>query len=290
MLERRAPCKVNLLLNILGKRPDGFHDLETVLLPVPIWDRLELERTSTLSVQLTCTEPSLSTGSDNLVTRAASRFLDRVRPAEGVRIHLEKHIPMAAGLGGGSSDAAQTLLGLNELFGSPLSSEELSELSAALGSDVPFFLQPFPALGTGRGEKIQPLRPFPALAGRFLLLIHPGFGISTACAYQALANHPELIHGRPGCAASLIERLEAADLRAAGELFYNALEAPALAKFPILRLYQEFLKEHGATGALMSGSGSTTFAVFEIESAAQDALDKFSGLFGEPGWKRLVKL
>src|SRR5712692_11618776 len=139
-------------------------------------------------VQLTCSDPSLPTDAGNLVHRAATAFRQTAKVNEGIRIHLEKKIPLAAGLGGGSGNAATTLLGLNELFGKPLTPEQLQTIAAALGSDIPFFLQPQPALATGRGEKVVPLAAFPALRGAAFLLIHPGFGISTAWAYRQLAH------------------------------------------------------------------------------------------------------
>jgi len=188
-LEKNSPCKVNLLLNILGRRPDGFHELETVMHPVNLCDRLAFERGGR-GVEMTCSGASLGTDSSNLVHRAATEFLQAAQVNDGVRIHLEKKIPLAAGLGGGSGNAATTLLGLNELFGQPLPQEKLHEIAAALGSDTPFFLQTKPALATGRGENVQSLEFFPALRGTVFLLIHPGFGISTAWAYQNLARFP----------------------------------------------------------------------------------------------------
>src|SRR5438128_1885718 len=137
-LQKQSPCKVNLLLNILGKRADGFHELETVMYPIKVFDELSFARRGK-GVQLTCSEPSLPTDSRNLVYRAAARFLEKTNIMEGVRLHLEKKIPLAAGLGGGSANAAVTLLGLNELFGAPLTPEQLEPLAASLGSDVPFF-------------------------------------------------------------------------------------------------------------------------------------------------------
>ena len=177
-LEQKSPCKVNLLLNILGQRPDGFHELETVMHPVNLFDEIRFARGGD-GIQLTCNEPALPVDSKNLVYRAADAFLKLHHLRDGVRIHLQKRIPLAAGLGGGSGNAATTLLALNELFDQPLSTAKLNELAASLGSDVPFFLQNRPALATGRGEKIQPLDFFPALRGKAFLLIHPGFGIST---------------------------------------------------------------------------------------------------------------
>ena len=288
-LELRASAKVNLLLNILGPRPDGFHELETVMHPVPLADRLSFERISS-GLEFTCTEPTLPTDRSNLVVRAAQAFRQRAAVPDGVRIWLEKHIPMAAGLGGGSSDAAATLLGLNRLFGEPLEPEALCQLAAALGSDVPFFLQPTPALATGRGERIVALEWFGVLDTLWMLLIHPGFGISTAWAYQNLARFPMARNGRPGRAARLIEQLRGGDLAAAGAEFYNSLEAPALAKFPILGLYQEFLRCEGALATLMSGSGSTTFALARSEPAAQQLRERFLAKFGTECWTAVAPL
>src|SRR6266540_1412269 len=144
--------------------------------PVNLCDRLSFERAGR-NVTLTCSDASLPVDSGNLVHRAATAFLEAAQINDGVRIHLEKRIPLAAGLGGGSGNAATTLLGLNELFGQPLPSDKQPELAATLGSDVPFFLQTKPALATGRGENVEPLEFFPALRGAVFLLVHPGFGI-----------------------------------------------------------------------------------------------------------------
>ena len=288
-LTRQSPCKVNLLLNILGKRADGFHELETVLQPVPVCDELQFKRGGQ-GIELTCNHPSLPVDSTNLVYRAAATLLKAARRSEGVRIHLEKRLPLAAGLGGGSANAANTLLGLNELFSAPLNARQLEEIAAALGSDVPFFLQNQPALATGRGEKITPLDFSTALRSVFILLIHPGFGISTAWAYQALTRHPEALNGRPGRAQKLVSLLQTGDLAAAANEFYNSLEAPALSKYPLLALFQEFLKANGAAVALMSGSGSTTFALVRGQNAAEQLREHFQAKFGENHWTALVPL
>lgn len=286
-LEKKSPCKVNLLLNILGRRADGFHELETVLHPVNFCDRLSFVR-SGAGVELSCSDANLSVDAQNLVHRAATAFLEAAKINEGVTIHLEKKIPLAAGLGGGSGNAATTLVALNELFDRPLAATKLHELAASLGSDVPFFLQERPALATGRGEKIQPLNFFPALRGRAFLLIHPGFGISTAWAYQALARFPAALNGRAGRAQKLIGTLQTGDWPAASAELYNSLEAPALEKYPILSLFQEFLRAHGALAALMSGSGSTTFALVESTDAGEWLAEQFKARFGEACWTAVV--
>jgi 4-diphosphocytidyl-2-C-methyl-D-erythritol kinase len=160
----------------------------------------------------------------------------------------------------------------------------------SLGSDIPFFLQDKPALATGRGEKIQSLDFFPVLRGRALLLIHPGFGIATAWAYQQLAKFPDALNGHRGRAEKLISLLQTGDLKAAAAEFYNSLEAPALEKYPLLALFQEFLRENGAAGTLMSGSGSTTFALLESQGAAQKLREQFIGHFGATNWTSVVSL
>ena len=278
-LTRPSPCKVNLLLNILGKRADGFHELETVMQPVALCDELTFESAGR-GVALTCSDPALPTDESNLVHRAASAFLARSAMSGGVRIHLEKKIPMAAGLGGGSGNAATTLLALNELFGAPLRRETLHEIAASLGSDIPFFLQGNPALATGRGEKIESLAPFAALEGGALLLVHPGFGIATAWAYRELARFPSALNGERGRAAKLIADLQAGDLKRAGAGFYNSLEAPALDKYPWLAVLQDFLRENGAAAVLMSGSGSTTFAIARDVCGAQELEERVKEKFG----------
>ena len=288
-LVRPSPAKVNLILNILGRRPDGFHELETVMHPVDLCDELRFARAGR-EVELTCNDPSLAVDGTNLVVRAAQAFRSAAGLGEGVRIHLEKRIPMAAGLGGGSGNAATTLLGLNELFGRPLPDTTLTELAAQLGSDVPFFLQPRPALATGRGERVTSLDWFPALQGVWALLIHPGFGIATPWAYQNLARFPAALNGTAGRAARLVERLQHATLAEAAAGFYNSLEAPALDKYPILALYQEFLREAGALATLMSGSGSTTFALAADQAGAEGLRDRFVGRFGPSSWTAVRRL
>ncbi len=288
-LQRSSPCKVNLILNILGKREDGFHDLETVLQPVPVADRLEFSRGG-VGIRLSCSLSELPTDARNLVFQAAQRFLEAAGIMDGVAIRLEKKVPMEAGLGGGSSNAANTLRGLNELFEFPLGQSRLHELAAAIGSDVPFFLQDGPALATGRGEVIEPLEAFPALRGLSVFLVHPGFGVPTAWAYRQLVGFPASLHGRPGRARQLADCLQRGDLGRATANFYNAFEAPVLAKYPLLMMMQEFLRSHSAEVALLSGSGSALFALVRGPSAATHLRDIFSEQFGASCWIETAQL
>jgi 4-diphosphocytidyl-2-C-methyl-D-erythritol kinase len=287
MLAKASCCKVNLLLNILGKRADGFHELETVLHPVDLCDRLEFERAGK-GIHLTCSDSRLPINSKNLVFRAAALFSQTAGVTEGIRIHLHKHIPIAAGLGGGSGNAAVTLLALNELFGHPLAPGKLEGLAASLGSDIPFFLQTKPALATGRGEVITPLEFFPALRGTYLVLVHPGFGVSTPWAYEQLARFPAGVRGTPGRAQRLVSLLQT-DAESAALKFYNSLEGPVLRKYPLLELFQEEFRKNGALGALMSGSGSTTFALARSKSSAETLLEKIKERFGATLWTATVR-
>ncbi len=284
MIQKLSPCKINLLLNILGKREDGFHALETILMPVPLNDELYFETTSQGGIKLTIEGADLSPGRDNLIIRAAESFCDHAKTTQHVSIHLKKNIPMEAGLGGGSSNAAITLLAMNELSGLPLESETLVKIAASLGSDVPFFLQSNPSLGTGRGEKITSLPPFKALKGKALFLVKPDFGISTGWAYTNLKRFPKLLNGQPGRGTELVKALESSELNQAAPLFFNSLEGPVLEKFPILQLFQNTLSDLGAEVTLMSGSGSTTFGIFPDLDEARSAKEGFCRDFGMNHW------
>jgi 4-diphosphocytidyl-2-C-methyl-D-erythritol kinase len=286
---RQSPCKINLLLNILARREDGFHELETVMMPVGCADILEFSK-SDGGIHISGNHPDLNADPANLVRRAAQSFFSDTRLEPEVQIHHEKRLPIAAGLGGGSSNAANTLLGLNELFDHPLAADDLDRLAAELGSDVNFFLQSGPALATGRGEQVESLDLFAALKNLGLLLLKPGFGVSTAWAYTHLGNHPEALNGEAGRAQRLIDALGRNDLEGAKPDFYNSLEAPVLAKHPLLKIYQDFLRENGAIIALMSGSGSTTFAITESLAGATALEQQFHARFGDSVWTSATQL
>jgi len=263
--------------------------LETVMQPVNICDEMTFERAGA-GLHLTCSNPELPTDAKNLVHRAATAFLAAAKISDGVRIHLQKNLPLAGGIGGGSANAAVTFSALNELFGSPLPLETLHELAAALGSDVPFFLYEKPALATGRGEKVRTLENFLALRGKAFFLVHPGFGISTPWSYQNLARFPAALNGHKGRAEKLVVALASGNWPAVADGIYNSLEAPAFDKFPVLQLYKEFLRENGALVSLMSGSGSTTFAIVENLLAAENLAEKFKSQFGDNGWTATVEI
>ncbi len=292
-LTQLSPCKVNLVLNLLGLRPDGYHELETLFFPVPLFDELSVETTDSDSVEsptvhLTCSNPQLPVDSSNLVNRAATAFFQTSGIQASIRIHLEKNLPLAAGIGGGSANAAVTLRLLNRLFGAPLDFPALNQIAASLGSDVNFFLQDLPAIGRGRGEQIEPLPSFDILRGKAMVLFHPGFGVSTPWTFKQLGDFPDARNGRPGRAMEVAQSFLAGDWSAAAAGLYNGLEGPVFRKYPILRLYQDFFRQHGAAATLMSGSGSTTFAIFDHPLQAETILPAFIESFGIAGWFKVV--
>jgi 4-diphosphocytidyl-2-C-methyl-D-erythritol kinase len=247
-MQLSAPAKVNLSFEIKGRRADGFHEIETLMVPISLADRLTIERAGADGqIQFSCDDPSLPIGEENLVVRAAMLFRERTGIGAGVTIALEKKIPHGAGLGGGSSDAASALLGLNELFDARLPQDELLELAARLGSDVPFFLARSPAICRGRGELVTPVS---FEASFSFLLLKPDFGVSTPWAYGKWKESREL----PGIdySAQAFDNVR----------FVNDLERPVFEKFVFLARLKAWLRRQPeVVVALMSGSGSTMFAV-----------------------------
>lgn len=251
-LELSACAKVNLALEVLSRRPDGYHEIATVMQTVDLADRLALEEADDLTVSTSV--PGVPTDERNLAYRAAVILRDAAKMCGGVRISLDKRIPVAAGLGGGSTDAAAVLTGLNQLWGLRWPVARLQELAVELGMDVPFFLRGGAALGTGRGERLDPLEGG-ALA---LVLVNPRFPLSTAEVYgrvtPAMYSSGEQARRMAGALASRRPARVAASL-------YNGLEGAARAAHPQIGQMQAALVAAGALGAAMSGSGPTVFGV-----------------------------
>ena len=247
-MQLSAPAKVNLSFEIKSRRADGFHEIETLMAPIYLADQITIERAGDDGrINFSCGDPSVPCGDDNLVVRAVNLFRARTGTAAGVTIVLEKKIPHGEGLGGGSSDAASTLLGLNELFDARLSDAQMTELAAQLGSDVPFFLARSAAVCRGRGEVVTPVW---LDANLHLLLLKPDFGVATPWAYGRWKGSREL----PGVDYSA---QEFRDIR-----FVNDLERPVFEKFIFLARLKAWLRRQSEVAvALMSGSGSTVFAV-----------------------------
>lgn len=253
-----APAKINLYLRVIGRRPDGYHDLETVFWPLPgLYDTLTLEPRAKPGITLTCSDPELPGDEKNLAWRAAKAFAESAGVPTAWRLHLEKRIPVAAGLGGGSSDAAAVLRLLNDHHGHPLTDAKLHALARGLGADVPFFLQPVPALATGIGDTLTALTVGATVLP--LLLINPGVPISTAWAYRHWDTAP-LPPAPP--VTDAVAALAAGDLSRLAAASYNSLEHCALRKFPALQLLLEFLRaQPGCLATHISGSGATVYAL-----------------------------
>jgi 4-diphosphocytidyl-2-C-methyl-D-erythritol kinase len=253
-----APAKINLSFQIKGRRADGFHEIETLMAPISFADRLTIEKTGTRDggIRFSYDDLSLPDGEDNLVVRAAKLFRQTAKLTEGIEIALEKKIPHGAGLGGGSSDAASTLLGLNELFAADLDQEYLLKLAGQLGSDVPFFIMRSAAVCRGRGEIVTPT----SVRTKFqLLLLKPDFGVPTPWAYRRWKESRQL----PGVDYT------AQDF--AGVRFVNDLERPVFEKFVLLAHLKTWLRQQPEVAvALMSGSGSTVFTVLREDADSEE--------------------
>jgi 4-diphosphocytidyl-2-C-methyl-D-erythritol kinase len=250
-----APAKVNLSLKILGRRNDGFHELDTLIAPISLYDEIRIDKGPAEGIKLRCDDPLIPQGDDNLVVRAAKAFFETTKIEPAIRIELKKKIPHGAGLGGGSSDAASVLVALNELFDAKLSREALAEIAQPIGSDVPFFIFRSAALCKGHGEMVTPVK----LKREFsIVLLKPAFAVSTAWAYSRWQYSQEISGIR-------YEAQKFAD-----QTFVNDLERPVFEKFVFLAYLKMWLLSQSEVGtALMSGSGSTMFAVIR-ENADPD--------------------
>lgn len=264
-----APAKINLTLRVLGKRPDGYHTLESVMQMLSLADRLTIE-TGGVGIQFSCSDPTLET-EENLVVRAARLLEPHCAIPRGAQIHLEKRIPMQAGLGGGSSDAAATLLALNELWEIRLTPDDLAALAAQLGSDVPFFLAGPTAVVQGRGESITPA--FHAMTVH-VVIAKPATGLSTPAVYGALSAPTITIDYTPHIQVetnTMLQALAHENLDAVANALVNDLEGPALNLMPALFRVRERMLEEGCLNVLLCGSGSAVFGICPDAHTAERA-------------------
>ena len=249
----QTSAKVNLTLEVLSKRSDGYHEIATVMQAVDLFDRLILEAAPTISLETD--DATLPTDDRNLAARAATVLRQASGVEAGARIRLRKRIPVAAGLGGGSSDAAATLWGLNRLWGLRWSRERLAELAVGLGMDVPFFLARGPALATGRGERLERL---PAAGGYALVLMNPRVPLSTREVYERV---PLGWHAEPHGTRRLVEALKSRNAARVAAALTNNLEDLVTGSLPAVVRMKAALMAAGALGAVMSGSGPTVFGM-----------------------------
>jgi 4-diphosphocytidyl-2-C-methyl-D-erythritol kinase len=269
-MKLRAPAKVNLHLRICGKRADGFHELETLMAPISLADDVTVETAIGRTVRVECNDPAVPLGEKNLAAVAAHKFSAHTGCQFAARISIVKRIPMGAGLGGGSSDAAAVLIALDTIFETHLGVEGLERIAAELGSDVPFFIRRQAAWCRGRGEQIETW-DLPEKVP--LLLLKPVFGVETPWAYKNWATSYDL----PG--------LDTTGQDLGWVKIFNSLERPAFEKFLVLPAMKHWLRaQPGVRAAAMSGSGSTMFAVLENAEVADDLMPRAKAEFGESLW------
>jgi 4-diphosphocytidyl-2-C-methyl-D-erythritol kinase len=272
-----APAKINLFLKILNRRSDGFHEIESLMQKIGLFDILHLSRQGK-SVSLSCQGRAVPQDRKNIVFKAALAFFANARITPGIHIILEKRIPVAAGLGGGSSDAAAVLLGLNSLLAADLEPKFLMDIGLQLGADVPFFLQDYSgAVATGIGECLQKALP---IKDYWILLVNPGFAVSTKWVYE---NFPLTSCSNPYILARGREMDGDFHIVSPGlfEELGNDLEAVTINRYPQIGDIKKELKKAGAVTALMSGSGPTVFGLFAVQELAQRSFLQFTKEYGD---------
>jgi len=289
MFTLKAPAKINWLLEVMGLRDDGYHEIRSLIQKVTLYDVLTFEPFE----EVTLTTNSQIPVEENLVFKAVTILRKTYNVKAGVRIHLRKYIPVSAGLGGGSSDAATTLIGLNRLWGLELRQKELHAIAEMLGSDVPFFLYEPISLVSGRGEKISPLKAGNPID---ILFVKPGITVSTAWAYNNLSA--QICQGRnlksslsrseltkkENNIKLLCQALKQADISTLNKAIFNDLEIVTGGSFPVITAIKDRLLKEGAVASMMSGSGPTVFGVFDSKKSAENASKAFKGL-----WTAVVK-
>ena len=264
-IELKALAKINLGLDVIGKRENGYHDVRMIMQSIYLYDTVRLEKTAEPGIVVTSNLRFLPLGEDNIAWKAAKLLKDEYGISDGVRITLNKHIPVAAGLAGGSSNAAAVLFGMNRMFGLGLSQKSLMERGVKLGADVPYCIMRGTVLAEGIGEELKPLPPMPKCA---VLIAKPPVSVSTKMVYEALdareiTEHPDI--------DGIIDGLEKGDLRKVAGCMGNVLEDVTIRMHPVIEEIKQEMRDAGAIGAMMSGSGPTVFGLFESRSQARDA-------------------
>jgi 4-diphosphocytidyl-2-C-methyl-D-erythritol kinase len=266
----RAPAKINIGLRVIAKRVDGYHSIDTIMAPVSLYDEIYITKVAQKSQRrslftVTCDNPAIPGGAENLVYRAACLILDGIDIEQPVKIHIQKKIPVGAGLGGGSSDAAATLIGLNRFFRLNHSQQHLEELGLSLGADVPFFVGGKPARARGVGERLSAIKSLP---WKWAVIMYPGFPIATGWVYRNF----EAKLTKPIANTSIISPLK----KQFGQrrFIVNDLETVTLARYPRIKSLKRKLIAEGAAEALMSGSGTAVFGLFYSRGNAARAFTR----------------
>lgn len=264
----QAFAKINLGLDVLGKREDGYHEVRMIMQTIRMYDQLDMRKSVEPGIHLTTNKKYIPVDENNLVWRAAKLMMDTCGIIEGVSIHLHKVIPVAAGMAGGSSDAAATLVGMNRLFHCGLSKEKLMELGVQIGADVPYCVLRGTALAEGIGEKLTVLPPMPDC---WILIGKPGISVSTKYVYTTLDLNTNTVHPDID---GMKKALEDGNLYGITERMGNVLQDVTIPAYPEVERIKEQMKILGAVNAMMSGSGPTVFGIFDNEEKAQEACQK----------------
>ena len=265
-----APAKINIGLDVLRRREDGYHEVKMIMQSIRLFDRLTLTKSDKPGIRLTTNLRFLPVNEDNLVYRSAKLLMDEYKLEGGLDIQLDKRIPVAAGMAGGSSDAAAVLFGVNKMFGLGLSKQELMERGVRLGADVPYCIMRGTALSEGIGEILTPLPPMPQCR---VLIAKPAVSVSTKHVYESL-NLPSLgAEAHPDIDA-MRAAIEKKDLSGVVSQLGNVLETVTIPENPVIQTLKDKMMEMGADGSLMSGSGPTVFGLFTNQTAAQAAYEE----------------
>lgn len=266
-LELKALGKINLGLDVLGRRENGYHDVRMVMQTVYLYDRIIMKKSKTPGIRLETNLYYLPVNENNLAYQAAQMLMDEFHMEEGVSIQLDKHIPVAAGMAGGSSNAAAVLFGMNRMFSLGLSQKELMERGVKLGADVPYCIMRGTVLAEGIGEILTPLSPMPKC---YVLIAKPAISVSTKMVYEKLDSHE--IEDHPDI-DGILAGLKAGDLKKVAGNMGNVLERVTVDAYPVIDQIKEMMIKEGALNAMMSGSGPTVFGIFEEKATARKAAD-----------------
>ena len=265
-LNIKAMSKVNLGLDVLRRREDGYHEVRMIMQTLNLCDDLTITKRDDKKINITCNIEGLECDENNLIYKAAKKVMDACNIEQGLDIHLEKRIPIAAGMAGGSTDAAATLVGVNELLGTHLTVEELKKIGVTIGADVPYCVEGGTQLSEGIGEVLTKLDAAPQC---FVLVAKPHIGVSTKYVYENL--HVDTIERHPDI-DSMLDGIKANDIKKISETMENILENVTEKKYPVIKQLKEIMLKNGALNSLMSGSGPTVFGLFEDEAKANAAL------------------
>ncbi|CCX75009.1 4-diphosphocytidyl-2-C-methyl-D-erythritol kinase [Dorea sp. CAG:105] len=266
-LELKALGKINLGLDVLGRRENGYHDVRMVMQTVYLYDRIIMKKSKTPGIRLETNLYYLPVNENNLAYQAAQMLMDEFHIEEGVSIQLDKHIPVAAGMAGGSSNAAAVLFGMNRMFSLGLSQKELMERGVKLGADVPYCIMRGTVLAEGIGEILTPLSPMPKC---YVLIAKPAISVSTKMVYEKLDSHE--IEDHPDI-DGILAGLKAGDLKKVADSMGNVLERVTVDAYPVIDQIKKMMIKEGALNAMMSGSGPTVFGIFEEKATARKAAD-----------------